>query len=182
LETRKPTKEELKTCPCYEITLAASWDPYRSGGNGLGDHHGYDRETYTLSYKLAGSNQTCPIELVGDLLPRLIEAMKITIPADNSSDTRKCHEADVIRHYDNLQREQEALKSASKSSVITKEDLASRWFTVLESAEATLKVTTQEGMRFVEGDLERCLWTSQAHLRFPTLNTQIYTVTIKANI
>jgi len=83
--------------------------------------------------------------------------MKITTSADTSSETRECHEADVIRHYEDLQRELGALKATSKSSIITKEVLASRWFTGLESAEATLKATTQEGMRFVDGDLERRL-------------------------
>jgi hypothetical protein len=130
---------------------------------------------------LAESNQACPIELAGNVLPRLIEAMKITTSADTSSETRECHEADVIRHYEDLQRELGALKATSKSSIITKEVLASRWFTGLESAEATLKATTQEGMRFVDGDLERRLRTSQAHLRFPTLNVQIYTDTLFSN-
>jgi hypothetical protein len=157
LETRKPTKEELEKCPRYKITSAASWDPYRSWGNDSWDHHGHDREVHTLSITLAESNQACPIELAGNVLPRLIEAMKITTSADTSSETRECHEADVIRHYEDLQRELGALKATSKSSIITKEVLASRWFTGLESAEATLKATTQEGMRFVDGDLERRL-------------------------
>jgi len=178
LETRKPTEGELKNCPRYEITSAASWDPYKAGGDSLGDHHGYDREAHTLSSKLARSDQICPIELAGDFLPRLVAAIKITTSVDNSCATLACHEADVILHYDNLQRELGALKASSKSSVITKEDLARRWFTGLESAEATLKATTQEGMRFVDGDLDRRLRTSQAHLRFPTLNTQIYTDTM----
>jgi hypothetical protein len=164
LETRKPTEEELKSCLQYEITSAASWDPYKAGGNSLGDHHGYDREAHSLSAKLARSDQMCPMELAEDFLPCLITAIKITTSADISSVTQEGHEADVILHYDNLQREHGALRAPSKSSVITKEDLARRWFTGLESAEATLKVTTKEGMRFVDGDLERRLWTSQAHL------------------
>jgi hypothetical protein len=36
-------------------------------------------------------------------------------------------------------------------------------------------------MKFVEGDLERCFRTSQAHLRFPTLNLQNYTDTLFAS-
>jgi hypothetical protein len=92
-----------------------------------------------------------------------------------------CHEADVISHNEILHRELGALKASSRRSVITSEDLARRWLTGLESAEATLKATTQEGMRFVKEDLERRLRTSQAHLRFPTLNIQIYTDTLFAS-
>jgi hypothetical protein len=32
LETRKPTDEELCTCPHFELTLAASWNPYWTEG------------------------------------------------------------------------------------------------------------------------------------------------------
>ncbi len=75
-----------------------------------------------------------------------------------------------------------ALKPNSRSSVITKEELATRWFTGLNSAEATLLAMTQEGMRFMEGDLERHLRTSQRHLRFPSLNMQIYTDTLFSSL
>jgi hypothetical protein len=35
LETRKPTEVEIQTCPRYELTSAASWDPYSTGGGKL---------------------------------------------------------------------------------------------------------------------------------------------------
>jgi hypothetical protein len=37
-------------------------------------------------------------------------------------------------------------------------------------------------MRFVEGPLERCLKTSQAHLRFPTLYTRMYSDSLFGNV
>jgi hypothetical protein len=50
----------------------------------------------------------------------------------------------------------------------------------LEAAARTLTATTQLGMRYVDGPLERRLRTSQHHMRFPTLNMWIYTDTLVA--
>jgi hypothetical protein len=119
-----------------------------------------------------------------NILSQLVEAVKIESRSKSSPPSivqRKCHEADVISHNENMHRELSALKASSRTSTITKEDLAGHWLTGLESAEATLKATTQEGMRYVEGDLERRLRTSQAHLRFLTLNMQVYTDTLFAS-
>jgi hypothetical protein len=101
----------------------------------------------------------CPVELMGDILPCIIGTIKVRTLTGTKMDKpivtslrHECHEADVVSHNENLQRELSALKASSQWSVITKEDLSCRWFTGLELAEATLKATMQEGMRFVEGD------------------------------
>jgi hypothetical protein len=92
------------------------------------------------------------------------------------------HEADVIAHFVDFVRETSALNAKARSSVITEEEFATRWFTGLESEKATLLATTQEGMRFMDGDLERRLKTTQKHLRFPTLNIQTYTDTMFSSL
>jgi hypothetical protein len=169
----------------FELTSAASWNLYWTEGESLEDCYGFNRGVQAFVIELSAAKQMCPIELVDDVLPHIIGAIKVRTLTGTKMDKpvatslkHECHEADVISHNENLQRELSALKASSRRSVITKEDLAYRWFTGLESAESTLKATTQEGMRFVEGDLERHLRTSQAHLRFPTLNLQLYTDTL----
>ena len=179
-ETRKPTELELQKCPRFELTSAASWNPYLTVGDGCKDYHGFDRETQAFE----SSRQAHPLELEVNILSRLVEAIKIESRSKSSPPLivqRECHEADIISHNENMHRELSALKASSCTSTITKEDLAGHWLTGLESTEATLKAMTQEGMRYVEGDLERRFRTSQAHLRFPTLNMRIYTDTLFAS-
>jgi hypothetical protein len=71
-----------------------------------------------------------------------------------------------------------ALDSKSKTTDISKEDLAKRWHIELEAAARALLATSQLGMRFVDGPLEHRLKTSQAHMRFPTLDLKIYSDTL----
>jgi hypothetical protein len=61
---------------------------------------------------------------------------------------------------------------------LMKEVLARRWGIGLETARRTLLATTQEGIRKVFHPLERRVKTKQSHLRFPSLNTRIYTDTM----
>jgi hypothetical protein len=74
-----------------------------------------------------------------------------------------------------------ALGSKPGTFNISKEDLAKRWHIGLEAAAHTLLATTQAGMRFVDGPLECRLKTSQAHLRFPSLDLKIYSDTLFAH-
>lgn len=62
--------------------------------------------------------------------------------------------------------------------MITIQESAKRWHIGSEAAARTLRRTTQEGMRFVRGRLEHRLRTSQAHLRYPSLNVTIYSDTL----
>ena len=75
-----------------------------------------------------------------------------------------------------------AAKIATKDrgSVLTKEILAKRWGIGLDTAHRTLTATTQVGIRKVLNPVERRYRTRQSHLRFPTLNTRMYTDTMFA--
>jgi len=91
-------------------------------------------------------------------LSRFISSVQIGSSDAPSAHTplSACHEADVLAHATD-QREQAALHATSRSTVVTNEDLARRWFIGLNAATCTLLSTTQEGMRFVDGDLEQRL-------------------------
>jgi hypothetical protein len=74
-----------------------------------------------------------------------------------------------------------ALDSKSKIASISKETVAKSWHIGLDAEACTLLATTQLGMRFIDGPLEHRLKTSQAHMRFPTLNLKIYSDTLFAH-
>lgn len=97
------------------------------------------------------------------------------------------HEAYVIAHAADLSRdvseatsnrEQWSTTTSGRGFKVSKEDLARRWHTSLNVAARTLTSTTQDGLCYVDGPLERRLKTSQAHLHFPTWNCTIYTDTL----
>ena len=160
LQTRRPTDEELKRCEHFELTSPESWGPYDLNLN-------QDDESCTspLGPQSIATITRSPIELNVDPNSRIINCVQVGALMHEPSPS---HEADVIAH-DEQCRGLQAINTATRHSVITKEILAQRWFTGLESAGRTLQATTQDGMRFVEGPLERRLRTSQAHMRFPSL-------------
>jgi hypothetical protein len=175
IDTRRPTDEELQKCERFELTSAAPWNPNVIPGVDLEDSL---RTVQAYAVGMPHESITPP-EFSQDLLSGFINSVRIQASEPTFTSPAR-HEADVIAHAGVDCREQSALNATSRTTVVTNEELARRWFTGLESASRTLLATTQEGMRFVEGDLEWRLRTSQAHLRFPTLNCVIYTDTMFA--
>jgi len=165
LPTRKPTKEELDKCEHFELTSAQSWHPHNFTCE-MTDEGSFARENARICRE--------PLELTEGLGPRLIQALETHVHEMEGG----CHEADVIAHSHELYM----LKSDAKQSMITKESLAQRWFIGLEAANRTLTASTQEGMRFVEGPIERRLRTSQAHMRFPSLVFTLYSDTLFSHV
>jgi len=166
LPTRRPSKDEFDKCERYELTSACDWDP----------HNFTSRSTDEIQdggcFRGSAHVSRVPAELSRDLEHRLVQALHTSEGADT------VHEADVKAHDHELQ----VLISNTKQSTISRESLAQKWFIGLEAAGRTLNATTQEGMRFVEGPIERRLHTSQAHMRFPSLVFTLYSDTLFANI
>jgi hypothetical protein len=168
LETRKPTQFKLDNCQRIELTSASPWDPdVPSRGSEVMDLHRVWSKQPNLNAR--------PPELMEDVILRMVGAINI-----NGEVTLEIS----VTHHDteSTPRETAVAQTSSRTSNITFAELASRWNIGLETAKATLAATTQEGMRFVDGDLERRLRTSRAHLRFPTLNCTIYTDTMFAKL
>jgi hypothetical protein len=180
LETRKPSEQELLTCDRYELTSSACWDPYSLQLEEVENNHpGTTTSPWHRGVDMIESVMACmkldPPELSGiNFIPRLVCSTKVDEKYTSSNGR---HEADVIAHEEDY-RLLMALDSKSKTTNISKEDLAKRWHIGLEAAARTLLATSQLGMRFVDGPLERRLKTSQAHMRFPTLDLRIYSDTL----
>ena len=178
LDTRRPTEAELLSCERFELTSASTWNPSLIPGKEQEDYFRDVQAFNTAKLPVSDFNLFNPPELSQNLLSRLIGSIQIQA-SQQKPIQHGHHEADVIAHATD-QREQAALNATSRSASVTNEELARRWFIGLDSASRTLLATTQEGMRFVDGNLDRRLRTSQAHLRFPTLNCVIYTDTFFA--
>jgi hypothetical protein len=162
LPTRKPTEHELQECDRYELTLSISWEPSSIGI----EPHDISELTFECN----------PLELMEDFASRIVSSLHGR--SGLKARDRDHHEADVIAHARGITRESFSLGQGTKRTAITADDLAARWYIGKEMAARTLNATTQEGMRFVDGPLERHLKTSQAHLRFPTLYTRMYSDTL----
>lgn len=74
------------------------------------------------------------------------------------------------------------MSSEKRESIVTKEVLARRWHIGLETADRTLKVTTQKGVRTVIHPLERRYKTAQRHLKFPSIKAKSFSDTMFSKV
>ena len=167
--TRKPTEQELHACERYELMSSAPWEPQHLLLDSE-DQRNASMVTYTTYFKMN------PPELDLDVTSFNISCLSThRVHALLNINASPPHEVNVIAH--DTQRRLPSLKQGKRRANIEVTDLAKRWYMGTETSFRTLRATTQEGMSFVEGPLERRLRTSQAHLRFPNLNTTIYSDT-----
>jgi hypothetical protein len=110
LETRKPTKEELRDCDRFELTSAASWNPFAE--------YFQQKEDLLRQRNASAATRHTPLELLEDVLPRLVQAIHISPPSD------KCLEQDSESLHGDSCRNIMAVGQSSRATVITKEDLA----------------------------------------------------------
>jgi hypothetical protein len=75
-----------------------------------------------------------------------------------------------------------ATSSKDHRSKVEPEVLAHRWGTSLDIASHTLKVTTQRGLRYLEGNLSRRFRTRQAQLRYKFLRSDVYSDTLFSDV
>lgn len=149
IDTRKPTADEILKCEHYELTSARPWNP-----NELELDLREIGQTEAVIEDQANSFmhhvvRQEPPELSISSVIRDISSITHTSLSDGLS----FHEADVISHGMAHHEAMEA-RSKARSSVITKEVLAKRWYIGIEPAARTLQATTQQGRRYVEGPLE----------------------------
>ena len=85
-----------------------------------------------------------------------------------------------VRAAEEYKRKVSAARTADRGSMLTKEVLARRWGISLESADRTLKATTQEGLRLEPRSVERRFKSFGKHLNYPTLMGRWYSDTLFA--
>ena len=170
LATRRPTEQELSRCDRYELMSAINWEP-----NSVGT------EFNNIAGVSAHLSKGDPLELREDFASRVISSI-VTHPNGDLNGDPTPHEADVIAHAKRITRELFSISQGNRRMAVTEDQLAARWYIGKEAAARTLNATTQEGLRYVEGPLERRLKTNQAHLCFPTLYTRMYSDSLFGNI
>jgi hypothetical protein len=118
------------------------------------------------------------IELADDdeLMARLVSAVNVMSESEDTNGAVIASDQAIAE----LERNVAGMGTKGRTSIITKEILARRWGIGLDTAHRTLTATTQLGVRKVLHPVERRYRTRQSHLRFPNLNTKLYTDTMFA--
>jgi len=179
LPTRKPTPDEIENCQRFELTSSKPWDPTEAlsfrgddaWGPGSIESSNRGQSCYAMRVQ---HGRPSPPELSVESITSNLDSLRLAMS------TRGHHEADVLAHQEELLHDNRlcAISRDSKASIVTSTQLARRWYIGSDVAERTLRTTTQEGMWYVQGQMERRLRTSQAHLRYPVLNVTIYSDTM----
>ena len=171
-----------KTVMAVRVTYPRDHDPPINAREGEGDD--------TCSWRSPVLTERCvavvsrlmsqqPIELCDcdDLAAKLVAAVNIESFDVNGDGLTERPEHSLCSSSEE-ERQIFALSTKDRGPVLTKEILAQRWGIGLDTAHKTLATTTQYGVRRVLHPVERRYRTRQAHLRFPTLNTKLYTDTM----
>jgi hypothetical protein len=171
--------DELENCQRFELTSPKPWEPTETlslkeddewGPCTLEETNG-DQSCYALKVQHERPN---PPEFSVESVISDLTSLRVVVT------TRERHKADVLAHQEELLQSSRlcAVCRDLRASIITSAKLAKQWFIGSEAAERTLRTTTQEGMCYVEGHMERRLRTSQSHLRYPVLSVTIYSDTM----
>jgi hypothetical protein len=111
---------------------------------------------------------------------RLIESVQVSSCALNGDEF---DEVDVELFGPERVARVQAVASSDKTGMVTKEVLARRWGIGLETAQRTLTVTTQRGVRTFVHPTDRRFGTNKPHLVFPTMrDKKLYTDTMFAKV
>ena len=121
------------------------------------------------------------VQLEGNgMLSRLIASVQIASDSHNGRSVKSLSVRRSTGTGDMPGSTCSAIRTGEGQSVMTKEVLARRWGTSLETAERTLKVTTQAGIRHVPHPVERRFKTFRKHLNYPSLSGRWYSDTLFA--
>jgi hypothetical protein len=83
---------------------------------------------------------------------------------------------------DRAEREESAATRSATQPLISTESLAKKWQIGLDKAQATLRATTQMGLRTVINPLARQYMMRLPHLRYPVVKKMLFSDTMFANM
>ena len=157
------TCQELDTCRQIEYTSDAPWDPYSADFEAseqaahCHDEHRVQRIAELNSRQIAA----CSTQEDDELLQALVDGFSRDLSIEDSL-AEGDNEGDV--------RQVSAVSTQARHSVISEEELAKRWGIGLETAQNTIRATTQAGVRRILHPVDRRYRTRRADLKFPTAN------------
>jgi Reverse transcriptase (RNA-dependent DNA polymerase) len=161
--TRLPTDEEIEQCRWVTFTSDAEWQPYSD--------HFKDAERAAKNFHRYPDPTHLHYDQHGELLDgRYIKMVKTNI--DDNVDPYLCTFDYTYNRFIS------ATSSTVHRTNVPIEILARRWGTSLNTAERTLNQTTQRGLRYLQGPLDRRFRTRQKQLDCKYLKTNMYTDTM----
>lgn len=140
-DTRTPTYDEISSCKWVVLTGDKVWDPHSP----------------------AFHEEEEKMDFVHDVVNNCNDRQLMSLLSIKSSSSP------FFDDYHLISRNIHVATTGKKPSV-SKEQLARGWGIGIQTAKKTIQVTTQRGIRQIEGHLERRLKTKQAHSRYPHLN------------
>jgi hypothetical protein len=168
----KPTVQEMELYPHYELASKSIWGP----------NDGSLAEAESRVVKAAFQERTSECATIrnddnADLYDHVIGS--VTVAAENSiGDGLDGNEDEEVYKRCPEVREISALSTEERRWVITPEILSQQWGIGLDTANKTLRATTQAGVRNVLAPTERKVCQRLDHLKFPTLSGRIFTDTM----
>ncbi len=149
LETRTPTRDELATCKWVTITSESIWDPHS--------------DSFAYNENLATQHES--------LLPTKRDRTIYSLNTEQMTSYNELSENSQALS-DNFLKDITiaATNTSYRNPRITPNLLAERWGIGVHTAEQTLKVTTQKGVRYTLGPIEKRFRTRQAQLRYRQLS------------
>ena len=196
--TRMPTWDEYHNCESYSMTSDATWKPYDSWyaeqeqiaqearlinrsvsalqacGDVMDEYDDSGMDVKELS-NVAGLEMDGRSEAFEDFDLRVV-SMAYRLPM---KDVISCYGTDG---NSNRTAVIAAITHHKSTSLTNPERLAAMWGIGLAAAQTTLDVTTQSGVRYATDPIHRRLKTKQAHLRYPSINTTVYSDTMFASL
>lgn len=160
--TRLPTQDEMDTCRWITFTSDAEWQPY--------SEHFSEAERAANNYYRYPDPQHLHYDQTGTHLDgRYVKSMK-TI--NDNVDPYLCTFDYTYNRF------MSATSSTVHRTNIPVETLAKRWGTSKNTAQRTLNQTTQRGLRYLQGPLDRRFRTRQKQLDCKYIKTNMYTDTM----
>jgi hypothetical protein len=206
LPMRRPTDEELETCVSYDRTSDVPWEPYspsfrereqqtaaeaasRAPADSTGpasmeeakplymavDHMDVDPfdDGYLLEWLIDS------VRLTDDNMQRMIASVQSVLNGGSESPMEGAEGAgNRAEGAEDPGREEPVATRSVTQPLVSTESLTQKWQIRLDKAQATLRATTQTGLRMVINPLARQYTTRLPHLRYPVVKKTLYSDTM----
>ena len=169
-DSRKPTEDELDNCRRVTMTSDDKWNPKDPT---FAEQEEILKERVRLGIASISTSTGGVPELMSpeEFQTRLVSAVYVSLDDDADTSINGAEGRAVM-----------ATATSEKKSVITKEALAKRWGIGLKTADHTLRVTTQRGIRTFLRPTDRRLSTSLPHLSYSMINRTFYSDTMFSKV
>ena len=192
LLTRCPTLDELEHCRHVILSDEHHWDPsadpfgnVSSVGRNL-SHNAHISAPCEFDYCMSSCGLSIPELATRSAASVQVAASKSKQRTYNNSRKRKADDLDSKPYVPptpfDRRLEHDSMLTGERHHSVTVENISRKWHIGLKRAKATLKCTTQEGIRSALHPLTRRYRTDLMQSKYRRLNTEFYTDTVFTKI